>query len=200
MADVLNWQEVYARLERTRQALDVGRHRSPDEVKRLLRDRALALAKPSHDAQAPTGVLDLLVFSLSGERFGIKTEYVVEVVPLEGLTPVPCTPPFVLGVVNHRGRILPILDLGRLLESPGSGAEERNRIIVVEAGGMTFGIMAWTVVGTIQVAGSGLAPPPAALAGVRGAFLMGVTGGMVAVLDLEALARDPRIKVNEEVV
>ena len=198
MADVLNWQEVYARLERTRRAFDTGGNRSPEEAKRILRSRALVLAKPLEEAQAPTEVLDLLVFSLSGERFGIATAHVVEVIPLEGLTPVPCTPAFVLGVVNHRGRILPILDFRRLIELGGQGVAEGSRIVAVEAGGVTFGIMAETVVGTIQVGASEVAPPPTALAGARGAFLMGVTGDMVAVLDIEALTQDPRIVVNEE--
>src|SRR3990172_12567895 len=116
--------------------------RSPEEVKRILRERAEALAKPVEEARTPTEPLELLVFSLAGERYGIETAQVLEVVPLRGLTPVPCTPPFVLGVVNHRGRIRPVLDLRRLFELATPGVPEGGRVVAVEAGGMTFGIFA----------------------------------------------------------
>ena len=140
-----------------------------------------------------------MVFSFSGERYGIETAHVLEVIPLRGLTPVPGTPLFVLGVVNHRGRILPVLDLRRLFELADQGNPDGGRVVAVEAGGMTFGIFADAVVGIIRLGADEVAPPPATLAGDRRALIRGVTGEMVAVLDLEALARDPRITVNEEV-
>lgn len=173
--------------------------RPPEEVERILRQRAEALAKPLEEVRPPTELLELLVLALSGERYGIETVHVLEVVPLRGLTPVPATPPFVLGVVNHRGRILPILDLRRLFELAGQGVTDANRVVAVEAGAKVFGIFADAVAGTVRVGTDEVAPPPANLAGDHQALIRGITGEMVAVLDLEALARDPRIAVNEEV-
>ncbi|MBI4637215.1 MAG: purine-binding chemotaxis protein CheW [Candidatus Rokubacteria bacterium] len=170
-----------------------------EAAKRILRERAQALAKPLEEAVAPTATMELLVISLAGERYGIETARIVEVVPLRDLTPVPCTPPFVLGVVNHRGRILPVLDLRRLFELAGQGATEGCRVVAVDAGGLTFGLFAEAVAGTLRVASHDIAPPPVTLARDRQALIEGVTRGMVAVLDLEALARDPRIVVNDEV-
>jgi purine-binding chemotaxis protein CheW len=74
-----------------------------------------------------------------------------------------------------------------------------SRIMAVEVGGMTFGILADAVLGIIQVGGHEVMPLPGTLLHNHQAFLQGVTGEMVAVLDLEALARDPRITVNEDV-
>ena len=174
--------------------------RSPEEIKRILRERAKALAKPLEEP-APRGeVLELLVFSLAGERYAIEAASVLEVMPLRDLTAVPCTPPTILGVVNHRGRILPVLDFRRLLDLPGQAVGEKRWIVVVDTDGMTFGIGAEAVTGTIPVAASDLASPPRSLAGDRQAFIRGVTGEMVAVLDLTTLAGDPRIVVNEEVI
>lgn len=195
----IDWEKAHARLEQTRQTIEAGRQPSPEEVRRILRDRAQALAKPSEETPTPTEVLDLLVFSLARERYGIEAPHVLEVVPLRELTPVPCTPPFVLGVVNHRGRILPVLDFRRLFGLAGQGITEGGRVVAVEAGGMTFGIFADAVAGTVRVGVPEIASPPMGLAGNRQAFVRGVTPGMVAVLDLEALAQDPRILVNEEV-
>lgn len=173
--------------------------RPPEQVKGILRERAQALAKPAEEARAPAEPLELLVFSLAGERYGIETAHVLEVVPLRGLTPVPSTPSWILGVVNHRGRILPVLDLRRLFELAGQGIPEGSRIVAVEGGGMTFGIFADGVTGIIRLGADEVVPPPVSLAGDRRAFIRGVTAGMVGVLDLESLARDPRITVNEEV-
>lgn len=194
-----DWQEAYARLERARRALEAGAERPPEEVARILRERAAALARPLEEAVPPAEVVELLVFSLAGERYGIETAHVLEVVPLRELTPVPCTPPFVLGVVNHRGRILPVLDFRRLLELAADGVAEGSRVVAAEAGGMTFGVYADAVAGTVRVGAHEVGPPPLTLAADRRTWIRGVTGEMVAVLDLDAVARDPRIVVNDEV-
>jgi purine-binding chemotaxis protein CheW len=148
---------------------------------------------------AASEMLDLLVFSLSDARYAVKTGDVAEVTPLRELTPVPCTPPFVRGVVNHRGRILAVLDLGKFFELAGQSIRQDSFIIAVEARGLSFGILADLVVGTVQCAATELSPAPAALPAARRIFLKGVTAEMVAVLDLEALARDPHLIVNEEI-
>lgn len=195
----IDWEKARARLEQTRWAVEAGGELPRDEVKRILRERAQALAKPLEEAPTPAEGLELLVFSLAGERYGIETAHVLEVLPLRDLIPVPRTPSFVLGVVNHRGRILPVLDLRRLFDLAGQEVAERSRVVAVEAGGMTFGVFAEAVIGTVAVGADEVAPPPVILTRDRQAFLRGVTGEMVAMLDLEALARDPRITVNDEV-
>lgn len=195
----VNYEEVYSRLEQTRRALEAGGSLPPEEVKRILRDRAQMLARPLAEVRTPAEALELLVFSLAGERYGIKMSHVLEVIPLRELTPMPCTPPFVLGVVNYRGRILPVLDFRRLLGLTDQGIAEGSKVIAVEAGGMSFGIFADVVSGVEQIGADEVAPPPEAVAGDRQTFLLGVTGEMVAVLDLEALAWDSRLVVNEEI-
>jgi len=195
----IEWQQAYALLERARRVIETGAELPPEDVKRILRERAQALAKPLEEAPTAIEVLELLVFSLDGERYGIETAHVLEVVPLRELTPVPGTPSFVLGVINYRGRILPVLDLRRLFDLAGQGMTEGSRVVAVEAGGMTFGIFADAVAGTIRVGTDEVAPPPVTLTGDRQAFIQGITGEMVAVLDLKALVRHPRIMVNEEV-
>ncbi len=199
MGDDSMWQEVYTRLERARQALEAGEDRPPDEVRRILRERAQVLARPPKRSPAPTETLELLIFALAGEQYGIETAHVIEVVPLREVTSVPGTPSFLLGVINYRGRILPVLDFRRLLELAGQGVTEGNRAVVVEVRGMAFGVLADALAGTVRVGVEEVGPPPVALAGDRQTFLRGVTGDLISVVDLVALTRDPRLLVNEEV-
>ncbi len=195
----IDWQEVYARLERARQAVEAGGQTPPAEVQRILRERAEALARPPEEKALPSAPLECLVFSLGGDRCGIETAHVVDVLRFTDLTRVPGTPPFVLGVMNHRGRILPVLDIQRLLGTAETTATAGSRVLTVEAGGMAFGILANAVAGSIRVGAEELAPPPAGLAGVGASVVRGVTAEMIAILDVDALVRDPRMVVNEEV-
>ncbi len=198
-ARVTDWQEAHARLERARQAIESGGHLSPEEATRILRNRARELATPLEEAMPSTEMIELVVFTLAGERFGIELTHVLEVTSLRELIPVPCTPAFVLGMINYRGRILTVLDLRRLLNLPGEGLTEGSRVISVKAAGMTFGIVADTVAGTLSVPAHKVAPPPEALTGLRLALTRGITEELMTVLDLDALARTPEILVNDEV-
>src|ERR1700712_5225839 len=95
-----------------------------DEInddERILRERARLLARVPESEPVAGAVLELLEFSLAQERYAVENRFVREVCPLKELTPLPCTPPFLLGVVNVRGRILPVLDLKKFFDLPEKG-------------------------------------------------------------------------------
>jgi purine-binding chemotaxis protein CheW len=192
-----DWAQAYARLER---AMASGGERSPEEVTQILEQRARRLAQPVERAPAPTRALELLSFSLGAERYGIETAHVVEVVPVRALTPLPCVPDFVAGVIHHRGRILPVLDLGSFVGFGARAASETGRVVCLEVGPMTFGLLADAVTGVAQVQAEELASRPERDQGGRRTFLRGLSADGVAVLDVEALAADPRLVINEEAV
>lgn len=194
----LDWGQAYARLTRARQALDARPERAPEEARRILTARTQAVAQPIKDAPASNEFVDLLVFSLARERYGVVAASVLEVTPLRELVTVPGTPRGVLGIVNHRGRILPVLDLRRVLDLAGEGVTEENRIVAVEAGGLTFGVFADAVAGVATVSAQELETRPTGLTAGHETFVLCVTRDMVAVVDLEALARDPQITVNAD--
>lgn len=174
-------------------------HLPREEVQRILKKRAEALARPLQERPTIAEPLELLVFSLAGERYAVDTAHVQDVVPLREITPLPCTPSFVLGVVNHRGRVLPVLDFRRLFGLAGEGRPEGARLVAAEAGGMRFAIFAEKLEGTTRMEKRDVAPLPLTFTDDQNAWLLGVTGEMVAVLDLEAMVRASRIVVDEEV-
>ncbi len=194
----LDWEAVHRQREAVDRALAAGATAAPEEIKRVLDARAHALARPlagSHPAQ----LRDLLVFSLSGSRYAFDPAHALEVLVLRDLVPVPCASRGVLGVVNHRGRVLPVLDLRPALGLPDEGPLQEAQVLVVEAAGMVFGLLANAVAGVVRLNSGEDGSQPVAMAAQRHAFIEGVTADLVAILDLDVLMQDPRMLVNEEV-
>lgn len=170
----------------------------PGETKRILKARAQALAREPAPAQVG-GHIEVVEFVLAYERYAFETRYVREVCPLENLTPLPCTPAFVLGIVNVRGEILSVIDLKKFFELPEKGLTDLNKVIVLEAENMRFGILADAVSGVRRVRVDEIQLSLPTLTGVREAYLKGVTAERVVILDADKLLADERITVREQV-
>ncbi len=197
-ARTIDWGAIHHRLAVTARAMAGGMDRGPEEARRVLEARARAAARPPARPDEAER-LEVLAFTLAGETYGIETCHVREACQLRDLTPVPCTPPFVAGLMNLRGRILTVLDLRKLFELPTRGLTELNRVIVLEGGGAEVGLLADSIDGVRQVVASDLQGGLPTLTGMRERFLEGVTGQMLAVLDGGRLLSDTGLEVNEQV-
>jgi len=133
------------------------------------------------------------------ERYGIEPKYVVEVHPLSQLTPVPCTPDFVLGIVNLRGRIISVIDLKIFFELPQQGFTNLNRLIVLESTDMEFGLLADLVVGRRIIALKDIQPPLPTMTEIGIEYLTGITADDLIILDGGKLLADSSIVVHETV-
>jgi purine-binding chemotaxis protein CheW len=172
---------------------------SNSEVERVLRARVQALARPPRAAPAADTILELLEFRLASERYALESRHVQEVHPLRDLTPLPGTPPFILGIVNVRGRILPVLDLKKFFDLPEHGITDLHRIILVRGHGLELGLLADVIVGVRSVAADSLQPSLPTLTGIRADYLKGVSEERLVVLDLDRLLSDPKIIVHDDV-
>jgi purine-binding chemotaxis protein CheW len=172
--------------------------KATDNDRQILRARAQALARPPERPSAEH-VLELLEFGLAKERYALESRWVREVSAFKELTPLPCCPPFVLGIVNVRGRILPVLDLKKFFDLPEKGLTDLHRIILVGGNDLELGLLADTIAGTRSVPVSDLQAALPTLTGVRSDYLKGVTAGRLVVLDLARILADPKIIVHEEV-
>lgn len=171
---------------------------APADAQALLRARALALARPRHGRAANASV-ELLEFRLGQECYGVESRHVSQVVPLGDLTPVPCTPAFVLGIVNVRGRITPVIDIKKFFDLPDRGLTDLHQVILVRGNDLELGLLADVIVGVRSVALDSLQPSLATLSGQHAAYLKGVSAERLVVLDLDRMLADPKIIVNEEV-
>jgi purine-binding chemotaxis protein CheW len=169
------------------------------EAERILRARAVTLARRRSSPPATDTLLELLEFRLASERYAIESRHVQEVHPLRELTPLPGTPPFVLGIVNVRGRMLPVFDLKRFFDLPEQGLTDLHRIIRVAGGDLELGVLADVVVGVHSVPADSLQPSLPTLTGIRADYLKGISGERLIVLDFDRILSDPKIIVHEEV-
>ena len=165
----------------------------------ILRARARALARPPQMAPAPASLLEVLEFRLAHERYAVETRCVREVQPLVDLARVPCTPHFMAGVVNVRGRVVPVIDLKKLFALPDQGLTDLHRVILLESNGMELGLLADTVVDVRVIPVDTVQASLATLTGIRGEYLKGVTGERVVLLDAQRILSDPRLVIDDEV-
>lgn len=165
------------------------------EARNLLRKRAEHLAKGVETAQAAvTRVRYMrLRFDAYG-LFGIPKSAAHEVILARGMAPVPCTPPFIAGVVSLRGEMIAILDLPAFL---GIGQLERNAkqpILVVKGKGMTLGLLADEVEAEADYLDGKL--DPTINSNISNHFLTGIHEGRVTVLDIDAILGDTALIVG----
>jgi purine-binding chemotaxis protein CheW len=196
-AQTIDWQGVRQRLDSAAERLQHGM--SPAQEQDILTARALALAREPHGDETATESLTVLEFLLAYETYGIELSCVRETRPLRDLTPIPCTPPFVLGVINVRGQILSVIDLKKFFDLPEQGLTDLNKVIIVHDDGMEFGILADDVCGVRSIPLAELQPSLPTLTGVRAEYLKGVTSDRTTVLDGKKLINDRKIVVHEEI-
>jgi purine-binding chemotaxis protein CheW len=168
------------------------------EAELILAARAKQLARTA-PAPSTEASLELLEFRLAQERYAIETRFVQEVYPLRELTPLPCTPPFIRGVVNVRGRIVPVLDLKKFFALPDQGLTDLHRVILLRGHGLEIGLLADIALGVRTVLQGALQPSLPTLTGIRADYLKGVIDGPLIVLDADRLLADPNIIVREDV-
>jgi len=195
----IDWAEVRARLDAAQAAGERAWAPGADETGRILHDRALALAVEPDRTQTPAESIEVLEFLLAHEHYAVETSYVREVYPLENLTPLPCTPAFVLGIVNLRGEIVSVIDLRKFFDLPQTGLPDLNKVIVLESANMVFGMLADAILGVRRIALAGIQPSLPTLTGIREKYLKGITPERIVVLDAGKLLADEDIVVREQV-
>ena len=133
-----------------------------------------------------------LTFALGKEEYGIGILKVREIIGLMEITAVPHTPAYIKGVINLRGRVIPVLDLRLKFDMPSEEYTERTCIIVVEVQGesaaVQVGMLVDSVSEVLNVVDQEIEPPPAFGGSTETAFILGmakVKGEVKILLDAD---------------
>ena len=170
-----------------------------DDPTAILRARALRLARAPQPAADDALTLELLEFRLANELYAVETRHVVEVYPLKALTRVPCTPAFILGIANVRGRLISVLDIKKFFRLPEKGLTDLHRIVVLRWDEFDCGLMADAIVGVRQIAAERLQPAMPSIEAIPPSYVKGLAPERTVLLDVPRIIGDPAMIVHEEV-
>lgn len=193
----IDWQAVQQKMTQLQAATQQRTALTAEEKLALLRTRAQTLARPPQETEAAGRQLEVAEFRLGEEAYAFPSTAVREVYPLKGLTPLPCTPAFVLGVMNVRGRILPIVDLTSLLGLAKQQIAEQSTVILIKAEELEVGIVTNPGVGVRSLPIATIHPPLSTLANSRARYLQGITNEGVVILDAAKLLNGIRLGTHE---
>lgn len=134
--------------------------------------------------------IELLSFKVSGQNYSVDIMSVREIRGSTKATSLPHAPPFVKGVINLRGTVLPILDLSARLGLETKEDKDRNVIVVVDMGGKTAGLIVDAVSDILVIPSEDIQLPPRLAADESQTFVSHLTivdGRMIRILDLNAV-------------
>jgi purine-binding chemotaxis protein CheW len=132
-------------------------------------------------------IFHLVTFQLGREEYGIEIASVQEIIRATDITPVPGAPSHVKGVINLRGKIIPVVDLRKRFQLPAAAGSDAQRIVVVEIGQKRIGMLVDSVSQVIKVPSGVVEEMPEEATSIDENFIRGVgklENRLIIILDL----------------
>ena len=143
----------------------------------------------------------LVVFDLAQEAYGVDINVVREIIRMQDITSVPKTLEFVKGVINLRGRVIPVVDLRKRFALPEAEHTKDSRIVVVDISGHDIGMVVDAVTEVMRIPNSSVAPPSAIITSTDSDYLQGIAkleSKLIILLDLDRIFTEDEKQVLEE--
>ncbi|HEY9793533.1 MAG TPA: chemotaxis protein CheW [Candidatus Obscuribacterales bacterium] len=138
-------------------------------------------------------VIEIVEFLLGEDAFAFELEQLTEVCPLVGVTWIPGSPPFVLGVINLRGQIVPIIDLKTFLGIQAGAVTVFNKALIFQQGQLIVGFLADEVIGAKKLPLSSMQFSVGMLCGATADYVRAVTNDRLVILSADKVLTDSRL-------
>ncbi|HMI50680.1 MAG TPA: chemotaxis protein CheW [Candidatus Saccharimonadales bacterium] len=145
--------------------------------------------------------LQIVGFRIGNEMYGVRIGSVREIVRVPEITSVPSAPDMIEGVINLRGKIIPVMDLRKRFGLTEIVQDKRNRILVVELDGKLIGLIVNAASEVLKIPPSDIEAPGSVFAEGESSYVTGVgklKGRLVILLDINKLLHRPEYKRLEE--
>ncbi|MCK4461773.1 MAG: chemotaxis protein CheW [candidate division Zixibacteria bacterium] len=119
-------------------------------------------------------LLQLVSFNIGSEEFGVDILKVQEINRMVEITRVPQAPPYVEGVINLRGKVIPIVDLRKRFNMEEKEYDKNTRIVVVDISGNIMGMVVDSVSEVLRLPANTIEPPPEIVASINSEYIKGV--------------------------
>jgi purine-binding chemotaxis protein CheW len=144
-------------------------------------------------------LLQLVSFNIGDEEFGVDILQVQEINRMLEVTKVPNAPEYVDGVINLRGKVIPIIDLRRRFGMARKEHDKHTRIVVVELNGKVVGFVVDAVREVLRIPRSVTEPPPAIAGSTNEEYITGVgklEDRLLILLDIGKIVYDSQVSMN----
>ncbi|EGW39725.1 chemotaxis protein CheW [Desulfosporosinus sp. OT] len=143
-----------------------------------------------------------LTFSLGRESYGIEIRYVTEIIGIQAITEIPELPEYVKGIINLRGKIIPVMDVRLRFKKEPREYNDRTCVIVVDIKDISIGLIVDSVSEVLTIPEQGIVEPPKMNKGFNNRYIknIGKVGNDVKLLlDCEKLLTDDELENLSEV-
>ncbi|WP_135547191.1 chemotaxis protein CheW [Paenibacillus cymbidii] len=144
----------------------------------------------------------VIVFALANEEYGVEVEKVRTIERMMPMTRVPKTPPFVKGVINLRGVVIPVIDLRGRFSLETAAYTDNTRIIIVAVGAIEVGMIVDSANDVIDVDTDNIENPPEIVGGIKAKYLRGIAqigdSRLLVLLNLEEVLNKSEIVQLEQ--
>ncbi|MEW5954399.1 MAG: chemotaxis protein CheW [Bacillota bacterium] len=145
----------------------------------------------------------VVVFQLANQICGIGIGAVVEIIRMEKITQVPGAPDFVEGIINIRGRVIPVIDLRTRFEFEALDFTDSSRIIIVETGDTTVGMIVDAVAEVLKFSSGNVSPPPGIISGAGSDYVRGIVldgDRLVILVNIDGILKKTEIEDLEHIL
>jgi purine-binding chemotaxis protein CheW len=134
-----------------------------------------------------------LTFALGNEHYGMKIELVIDIIMVQAITDVPEVPAYIKGIINLRGKIVPVMDVRCRFNKEIIDYNDRTCIIVTNVGGALVGLIVDMVSEVIDIPPEDIAMPSSSGPEMQNRYICGIgktAGGVKLLLDIDRLVSD----------
>ena len=151
--------------------------------------------------EVTTAERQLVVFDLNEEAYGVDIGAVREIIRMQEITRVPRTPEFIEGVINLRGKVIPVVDLRTRFSMPQAERTDEHRIVVVDVVGQDIGMVVDAVTEVSRVSEASIEPPSTVITTDDSDYLTGIVKSdekLIILLDIaKVISADEAGRVAE---
>jgi purine-binding chemotaxis protein CheW len=162
-------------------------------AKSILMERAKNLAEKTQVEVLVLNRNQYICFGLGKNHlFGIDYKQVKEVIHTSSITALPLTPDYIAGVLNYRGHLISIIELGKLFGLPAASVIEGSHVMIVQIKQMTIGLLISFIENSKTYDADALEPSLAVNNKLKQKYVLGLHQGTIAILNIDAILQDFR--------
>ena len=153
-------------------------------------ETSLKVVEKQGVAKVINGILQLVTFTLGQEEYAVDILKVQEINRMKEITRVPNSPSYVEGVINLRGKVIPVVDLRKKFGLEEKENDEQSRIMIMDIQGITMGLVVDSVSEVLRIPSSTVEPTPPMASNISAEFIKGIAkleDRLIILLDMDRL-------------